>query len=209
MSSRQISSSEEVDAFFEKVGSSIEYVRSATELNWYNRSLTDADCQIIVDLATSGSLSHTRRISLVNNCITDKGISDLIFGIASSQVQLDAIFLGGNYIGDAGLTALVSVCLTGSFSTLTALDLTHNKISDVGVMELVEGLGEGILPQLAELSLYSNQIGAEGVDALATACAQGVAANLRTIFISHSSHESLNVLVEACRMRCIDLVHIP
>ena len=47
-------SSAEIDAFMKKVGSSLDQVKTATELDWRRKSLTDSDTKVIAYLLSSG-----------------------------------------------------------------------------------------------------------------------------------------------------------
>jgi hypothetical protein len=51
-------SSAEVDAFMTKVGSSLDEVKMATELEWDGQSITDANCKVMAHLIASGALDH-------------------------------------------------------------------------------------------------------------------------------------------------------
>jgi hypothetical protein len=53
------------------------------------------------------------------------------------------------------------------------LDLGGNKIGNAGITALATSLGSGALPALEQLDLTLNQIGDDGLKALAEACASG------------------------------------
>ena len=47
-----------LEAFLEKVGSSINELEGAVELDWSSKSLTGADCKVIAHLAASGAMPN-------------------------------------------------------------------------------------------------------------------------------------------------------
>lgn len=55
-------SSAEIDAFMKKVGSSLNQVKTATELNWSNKSLTASDAKVIAQLVSSGMVPNLRTL---------------------------------------------------------------------------------------------------------------------------------------------------
>jgi len=85
-------SNAEIDAFFKKVRTSLEEVKSATSLNWSGESLTDSDCKVIAHIIASGAMA-----------------------------QLQKLFLHENHIGDAGVTALAEACAGGAMASLQTL----------------------------------------------------------------------------------------
>ena len=64
--------------------------------------------------------------------------------------------LGGNNIGDAGLTALAKAVESGALASLEVLFLENNQISDAGLSALAEAVGKGALPALGSLLLSGN-----------------------------------------------------
>ena len=56
--------------------------------------------------------------------------------------------LGGNNIGDAGLTALAKAVESGALASCQELNLNSNHICDIGISALAEALGKGALDQL-------------------------------------------------------------
>ena len=56
--------------------------------------------------------------------------------------------LGGNQIGDAGLTALAKAVESGALASLKELNLWNNHIGDAGLSALAEAMGKGALDHL-------------------------------------------------------------
>ena len=63
-----------IDAFFKKVGSSLEKVKGATTLDWGSKGLNDDDCKVIAWLVCSGALGGLTKLSLSYNQIGDAGM---------------------------------------------------------------------------------------------------------------------------------------
>ena len=74
--------------------------------------------------------------------------------------------LGGDQIGDAGLTALAKAVESGTLPQLKQLWLSENKIGDMGVSALADTLGKGALPQLRNVYLDGNPGNAELVQSV-------------------------------------------
>ena len=70
--------------------------------------------------------------------------------------KLEELWLMGNQIGDAGVTALAEAAGKGTLPQLGSLYLGSNQIGDAGVMALAEAAGKGTLPQLKNLNLDCN-----------------------------------------------------
>ena len=81
--------------------------------------------------------------------------------------------LGGNQIGDAGLTALAKVVGSGALASLLQLSLISNLIGDAGLSALASACASGALAQLTVLGLSRNQIGDAGLSSLAVAVGNG------------------------------------
>ena len=56
--------------------------------------------------------------------------------------------LGGNQIGDAGLTALAKAVESGALASLEYLLLGNNQIGDAGLSSLAAAVGNGALDHL-------------------------------------------------------------
>jgi Ran GTPase-activating protein (RanGAP) involved in mRNA processing and transport len=81
--------------------------------------------------------------------------------------------LGGNQIGDAGLTTLAKAVESGALAQLTRLDLDGNSIGATGMSALASACASGALDNLTILQIDSNKIGDNGISALATAITPG------------------------------------
>ena len=81
--------------------------------------------------------------------------------------------LGGNQIGDAGLTALAKAVESGALASCQTLNLSFNQIGDAGLSALAAAVGKGALPQLKDLWLSENSIGDVGLSALADVVSKG------------------------------------
>ena len=59
--------------------------------------------------------------------------------------------LGGNNIGDAGLTALAKAVESGALASLEALDLSKNEIGEAGMTAFADAVGKGALASLKKI----------------------------------------------------------
>jgi len=112
------------ESFWRKVGNSMDGVRTATELAWHAKGIDDSDCNGIAYLIASGALAN-----------------------------LQVFSLGGNQIGDVGLTSFSGALASGALGHLTFLGLSGNQIGDAGLKSFSEVLASGALPQLVKLWL--------------------------------------------------------
>jgi hypothetical protein len=92
--------------------------------------------------------------------------------------------LGGNQIGDAGLTALAKAVESGALASCQKLYLSANKIGEVGLSAFASACASGALPALQELELHTNRIGDAGMSAFASACASGALDHLMVCLCS-------------------------
>ena len=60
-----------------------------------------------------------------------------------------ALNLGGNTIGNTGISSLADALGNGALSSLTALCLFQNQIGDAGLSALSEAVGKGATPRPA------------------------------------------------------------
>ena len=66
----------------------------------------------------------------------------------SLMCHTQGLQLGGNQIGDAGLTTLAKAVESGALASLEVLFLENNQIRDAGLSALAEAVGKGALDQL-------------------------------------------------------------
>jgi len=166
----------QITAFYEKVGSSSDEVRTATQLDWNHKGLNDEDCKVMA----------------------------YIFSVSGALPTLEILSLHSNRIGDAGLTSLSGVLASGALPTLAILSLASNRIGDAGLTSLSGVLASGALAQLTHLGLTGNRIGDVGLKSFSDALASGALANLKDIYVDvkHMDHPQLK---QACNRRNITI----
>ena len=103
----------------------------------------------------------------------------------------------GNEEMDTLSIALTFAHDKGAMANLKDLWLGGNQIGDAGVTALAQSCARGALPQLEKLFLNNNQIGDAGVDALAKACAGGALASLDVLWVDNPEHPALKAACEA------------
>jgi len=107
------------ESFWRKVGNSMDGVRTATELAWHAKGIDDSDCNGIAYLIASGALANLQVFSLGGNQIGDVGLTSFSGALASGALpQLVNLLLFGNKIGDAGLTSLSEALASGVLANL-------------------------------------------------------------------------------------------
>ena len=79
------------------------------------------------------------------------------------------LYLGGNQIGDAGLTALAKAVESGALPQLEKIWLGGNSIGDVGLSALADVVSRGALDHLKNLYLGNNKCSQQSKDMLKTA----------------------------------------
>ena len=79
--------------------------------------------------------------------------------------------LGGNQIGDAGLTALAKAVESGALASLDLLDLQHNAIGDAGMQALAGAVSNGALPKCTSLHMGGNPASKEATQTVKDAIA--------------------------------------
>ena len=72
--------------------------------------------------------------------------------------------LGGNRIGDAGLTALAKAVESGALANCTYISLRGNQIGDVGVTALALACASGALDKIQSIYLSGNPGNSAPVD---------------------------------------------
>jgi hypothetical protein len=88
----------------------------------------------------------------------------------------------------------------------TQLELQDNNIGDAGVIALATACVSGAMAQLEELSLFHNNISDAGITALARAIAIGALASLKSLLIDgeHMSHLGLLAACQPRGIRIIN-----
>ena len=128
-----------VDAFMHKVGSSLDRVTTASTLDWANKSLTGADCEVLVYLAAIGALASCQLLNLRDNKIGDAGMQALAGAVSKGALaSCQQLFLGNNQITDVGLSALASACASGALPQLNEANVYLG--GNPGNAELVKGV---------------------------------------------------------------------
>ena len=96
--------------------------------------------------------------------------------------------LGGNQIGDEGVTALANACASGSLAQLKVGSQLNGPLPSPWSLGMHTFLTQTRCSMcntsaVQELNLYHNTIGDAGVTALANACASGSLAKLTSVFL--------------------------
>ena len=189
----------EMAAFFAKVGVSLEQVRSAIQLKWSNKGLTDGDCKVIGFLIAAKFMPALRNLELYGNNIGDEGAKAIADALKSGTAVLTKLSLYGNYISDDGVKAIAEALKANA--ALTTLHVGHNsfdekaangivraarqqdkitnlglggcKIGPIGAKEIADYMQ--FTTVLTTLWLNGNIIGDEGAKAIADALQSGTA----------------------------------
>ena len=160
------------------------------------------------------------------NATQDKGIVDLIHGLASS-LSLKALSLVSVHMQDSEVANLVS--LIGNCSSLTHLSLSTNELTDTGMRKLADLLS--MLPSLKALALSSlNAVTGEGAASVIRAAAShptlaaidlrdnkdigNISPNvffdaLKDLFQLQSKNTTLQILLEGIHFYYIDKSLLP
>ena len=127
----------EMAAFFAKVGGSREQVRSATELGWSNKELTDGDCKVIAHLIAAKFMAVLTTLVLGGNDIGDEGAIAIAEALKVTAV-VTTLFLNCNNITDEGAKAIAEALKVNA--VVTTLALGGNSIGDEGAIAIAEAL---------------------------------------------------------------------
>ena len=134
-----------------------------TTLHIIEVRLTD-EC---VDCINGLVYSSLTRLGMMNNGITDTGVTSLCEALTHPSCKITTLQLPGNQITDTGVTHLFDA-LTHPSCKVTTLDLTGNQITDTGVTHLFDALTHPSC-KVTTLDLTSNQITDTGVTSLCVA----------------------------------------
>jgi hypothetical protein len=166
------------EALLTRLKTTKEQLRSAVQVKWQNKQVTDRDCKLIAAVLTSFT-SYTVSpmmgvFSLDHNEIGDEGLCfiaealQIPNGITS---QVTGLWLNNNRIGDDGTAALAQALKNGGMVKLQKLYLHDNLIGDDGAAALADAIinSSGVLDRLRFLYLSNNNITARGRDVLMAA----------------------------------------
>jgi hypothetical protein len=123
--------------------------------------------RVLAGACGAGALRHLASLHLSRMDIGASGMEALALACCS-LLNLKALGMYDNTIGDAGVQALVGAAHSGGLTRLEHLHLGHNQIGDAGAEALA--LSAGAFAALTVLSLEINHIGDRGMRALADAC---------------------------------------
>jgi hypothetical protein len=154
----------EMAAFFAKVESSREQVRSATKLDWSDKKLTAGDCKVIAHLIAAKFMAVLTELRLSLNMIRDEGAIAIAQALKVNAV-VTTLDLSGNNIGVEGAKAIAEALKVNA--VVTTLLLHNNNIGNEGAKAIAEALKVNAV--LTELELRFNSIGDDGAKAIAEA----------------------------------------
>ena len=154
-----------VEALLRRLKTTKEHLRSAVQVKWQAKDVTDQDCFIIADILKS-STNYT------------------------ANPTIGVLSLDHNMIGDQGMCAIADVIKiqNGILAMTSGLWLNHNMIGDEGAAALAAALKAGGMPKLQKLYLHDNAIGDEGAAALADAILNSseVLDRLRFVYLANN-----------------------
>ena len=136
----------------------------------------------------SGSLPNLNQLWLGGNQIDDAGMSAFVGAIASGSIaNLKVLQLSRNNIDNDGMSAFAGAIANGSLGNLTHLYLGANQIGDDGMSAFAGAIASGSLGNLKELNLLHNQIGDAGMIEFSDAIASGSLLSLQTLYVDDGS----------------------
>ena len=123
---------------------------------------------------------------------------------AGALASLRWLHLGGNNIGDEGMTAFAGVIRdSGSLANLECLRLDGNQIGNDGIKAFASAIAMGSLANLTTLRLEGNPIDDDiGMLAFSSAIASGSLASLTGLYVNNPGHTHIKA---ACHQRGITL----
>lgn len=124
----------------------------ATSALLYDKHLTDAHAATLAAGVAAGALCACKDLYLHGNEIGNAGITALAEAFTVGSKNVGVLTLDSNYIGDSGVCALVRACLCGALPLLRTLLLANNPIGDGGLNALCKAEIGGALKQLEYMS---------------------------------------------------------
>eukprot|EP00325_Prymnesiales_sp_UTEX-LB-985_P024718 CAMPEP_0174716512 /NCGR_PEP_ID=MMETSP1094-20130205/24294_1 /TAXON_ID=156173 /ORGANISM="Chrysochromulina brevifilum, Strain UTEX LB 985" /LENGTH=214 /DNA_ID=CAMNT_0015916281 /DNA_START=15 /DNA_END=659 /DNA_ORIENTATION=+ len=170
-----------VDRLLGRLGTTKAQMRSASQLNWAGKGVSNSDCTLIAHvIKTSSAYTANPSISLLsldNNMIGDDGLAQISEALKIRNGMLanvNCLWLNNNQFGDNGTAALADALKSGAMIGLKTLYLNDNQISDEGTFALADAIQNGIgaLDHLRQIYLANNRITPAGADAINRAVAK-------------------------------------
>ena len=137
-----------------------------TRLCMMNNGITDTGVTSLCEALTHPSCKVTT-LDLGYNQITDTGVTHLCDALTHPSCKVTTLYLTGNQITNTGVTSLCDA-LTHPSCKVTTLHLRGNQITDTGVTSLCDALTHPSC-KVTTLHLRSNQITDTGVTSLCDA----------------------------------------
>ena len=94
--------------------------------------------------------TEATRLDLIGKNIGDDGVTLLArwARASGSMANLQMLWLSGNQIGDAGMSAFAGAIASGSLANLEQMSLFENQIGDAGMIEFSRAIASGSLASL-------------------------------------------------------------
>lgn len=160
-------------------------MENLTILDLNVNQIGDKGVSALLTACADGALPKLKELYLNDNNFGAKGMEAFAEVSKEAMAQLQVLRIGGNPIGDNGLTSLAKALHNGALPQLQVLYLNNNNIGDPGVQALANACAEmGALSQLKQLFFNKNRISDSGVYALKRACADGALSNLEKLNLS-------------------------
>ena len=137
---------------------------AVTALVGYHTEVCDAGASALATALGRGALPRLRNLSLMGSALGNAGLVALAPALRQLP-GLEAIDLGGNPVGDEGISALLAPPLAASapppptvgLAKLKVLILENIQITDAGCAALASVIDNGALPALEQLGLQQEE----------------------------------------------------